>query len=760
MALTGGTKLGGYEVLTLIGAGGMGEVYRARDPVLKRDVAIKILPSSVSQDSDRLRRFQQEAQAAAALSHPNILAVYHFGTFEGSCYLVSELLEGNTLRQLIERGQIPIRKVVDYAVQIANGLAAAHEQGIVHRDLKPENLFVTKAGSIRILDFGLAKLTQRDSVDDDTAPVTQQTEAGLVMGTVGYMSPEQVRGANVDHRCDIFAFGVILYEMLTGNRAFRKPTAADTMSAILNEDPPNISQLTPVVSPALRRVVQHCLEKNASQRFRSASDLAFALEALSDSGTNPTVPKAQPSRRLAWRWFAVSGIALAVVAVVLVWWSTPPPTPFVEEVTQLTNDGQPKGGPVVTDGSRVYFTEGPSGSGKLAQVSIAGGATVPVETPFASAGLVGIAPDSSSLLVGAKNHLWSVPVPGGEPHRLDLEQQMGNATYFPDGRILFSDQSGLYVAEGDGSKPRRIVSQGGIGSPAVSSDGKSIAFDVTPSMSANPVLFQSASDGTALRPVAKYSDYTWSCCAVWSPDGRSLLFQGGQSSTDLLNADLWWSPAGTRWFRRSQKAVRLTNGEPSWEQTGTPAMSRDGREIFAVGAKWRGELVRYDMKSQLFVPFLSGISAVDPTFSPDGKWVAWESYPDHALWRSRIDGTDRMQLTHAPLYATWHFISPDGKRVVFATPDYQIYLVGMDGDPPQRIVEKTAFAASWSPDGNLLAVTFSLPDKPNDVFELGIYDLRTGKTIPVPSSQGMNGAGWITQDILVAEKSWNRICNL
>ena len=290
MQLAAGTKLDSYEVLGLLGVGGMGEVYRARDVVLKRDVAIKVLPSFVSRDPDRLHRFEQEAQAAAALNHPNILAVYQFGVFDGAPYLVSELLEGSTLRQVLQRGPPPVRKAIDYAIQIAHGLAAAHEQGIVHRDLKPENLFVTKDGRIKILDFGLAKLMQAQPGSDSNAPtMTRGTDPGMLMGTAGYMSPEQVRGKAVDHRTDIFAFGAILYEMLTGTRAFHRPTSAETMSAILNDDPPAISQLVQTTPPGLQRVVHRCLEKNPEQRFHSASDLSFALEALSESDSVPAV---------------------------------------------------------------------------------------------------------------------------------------------------------------------------------------------------------------------------------------------------------------------------------------------------------------------------------------------------------------------------------------------------------------------------------------------------------------------------------------
>ena len=313
-----GTQLGDYEIQSLLGTGGMGEVYRARDLRLRRGVAIKVLPAMLSTDPERLRRFEQEATAAAALSHTNILAVYRLGTYAGAPYLVSELLEGETLREQLRSGRIAFRRAVDYAIQISRGLAAAHEKGIVHRDLKPENLFITKDGQVKILDFGLAKLTQPQPGAENSAPTigSGQTEAGTVMGTVGYMSPEQVRGQPADHRADIFALGVILYEMLTGKRAFQKPTSPETMTAILNEDPPEISQLVPHTPPALQRLVQRCLEKNPEQRFQSTTDLTFALEALSDSGVASSHSVAEESRSR-WNWMSISTVALAVVALVV-----------------------------------------------------------------------------------------------------------------------------------------------------------------------------------------------------------------------------------------------------------------------------------------------------------------------------------------------------------------------------------------------------------------------------------------------------------
>ena len=284
MPLTSGTKLGPYDIQSLLGSGGMGEVYRGRDSRLDRIVAIKVLPTSYSADAERLQRFVQEARSAAALNHPNILSIFDIGEERGAPYIVSELLEGQTLRERIRGGPLPSRKAIDYALQVARGLAAAHEKGIVHRDLKPENLFLTNDDRVKILDFGLAKLTRPETDAGAEAPTVQvNTEPGQIMGTVGYMSPEQVRGKAADHRSDIFAFGSILYEMLSGQRAFRGETPADTMSAILKEEPAELSEAARNVHPALERIVRHCLEKNPAQRFQSAGDLAFNLEALTQT---------------------------------------------------------------------------------------------------------------------------------------------------------------------------------------------------------------------------------------------------------------------------------------------------------------------------------------------------------------------------------------------------------------------------------------------------------------------------------------------
>jgi Tol biopolymer transport system component len=316
MSLSAGARLGPYEIVSPLGAGGMGEVYRAKDPRLGREVAIKVLPATFSQDVDRLKRFEQEARAAGVLNHPNITAVYDLGTHDGAPYIVTELLEGETLRSRVSSGALPVRKAIDYAVQIAKGLAAAHEKGIVHRDLKPENLFVTRDGRVKILDFGLAKLkSEKDGEPQTDLRTVSGTEPGVVLGTMGYMSPEQVRGKAADRRSDLFSFGAIFYEMLSGQRAFRGDTAADTITAILTKEPPDLSQTNRDIHPGLDRIVRHCLEKNPEERFESARDVAFDLEALSGVSAARTAAEAPAPSHRRIRLPLVLGAAIVLAAV-------------------------------------------------------------------------------------------------------------------------------------------------------------------------------------------------------------------------------------------------------------------------------------------------------------------------------------------------------------------------------------------------------------------------------------------------------------
>ncbi len=528
MTLIAGSRLDSYEIVAPLGAGGMGEVYRARDGTLKREVAIKVLPAYWSRDPESLRRFELEAQATAALNHPNIVSIFHVGKFDGSPYIVTELLQGETLRDRLRKGPMRLREVLDTGMELARGLAAAHSAGIVHRDLKPENIFVTKDGRIKILDFGLARLdpAKAATADDSTIPYRHESMAGQVLGTVGYMSPEQARGQVADARSDIFAVGVILYEMLSGKRAFQKATSVETMTAILNEDPPAISQVAPNLSPGLQKIVSRCLAKNPEQRFQHASDFGFALEALSDASSTAMPAIAQQDASKRWAWVTAAAIALTIGAAFIVWWRQPRAVPVVDAVTKLTNDGKVKGGGgrLVTDGSRIYFLEGSVGSYQTAQVATAGGATAIIPIRFANFQFTALSQDGSYLLGAAGDKyvlpFWAVPLPTGEPRRLgSIESQ--DADLLPDGRILYALGKDLCIADKDGSNPRRTLSASdAIDWPSVSPDGKRVVF--TLHKARVRTINEAGLDGSDLHTLVNSTEAGWVCCPAWTPDGRYI----------------------------------------------------------------------------------------------------------------------------------------------------------------------------------------------------------------------------------------------
>src|SRR5438552_3735340 len=472
MTFDTGTKLGRYEIRAKIGEGGMGEVYRARDTQLGRDVAVKVLPSTYSVDEHRLSRFEQEASAASALNHPNILIVHDIGSHEGSPYVVSELLEGETLRKRISGAPLAQRRAIEYALKIANGLAAAHEKGIVHRDLKPDNIFITKDGRVKILDFGIAKLTQADATRSQTDIPTRRVDTGpgVVMGTVGYMSPEQVRGQAVDHRSDIFSFGAILYEMLSGRRAFHGESAADTMSAILKEDPPDLSDTNQNISPALERLVNHCLEKNPESRFHSASDLAFALEAISgSSGASDQTMMAMTSLPLRERirkqlpWIIAALLALALIAalpfVFLYLRSAPASRPNVvramippPENAHLLYFNQMAVSP---DGLRLAFVAiGANGVTSLWLRPLGAFSTQPL-TGTEGASYPFWSPDSRFIGFFADGKLKKIDAAGGPPQTLCDAPSGRGGTWNRDGVIVFAPDlySVLYRVSAAGGAP-------------------------------------------------------------------------------------------------------------------------------------------------------------------------------------------------------------------------------------------------------------------------------------------------------------------
>ncbi len=451
MTLAPTTKLGPYEIIAPLGAGGMGEVVRARDTRLGREVALKILPESFARESDRLVRFEQEARAVAALNHPNILAVFDVGQHNGSPFLVSELLEGETLRAVLDHGALPQRKAIEYAVQIAQGLAAAHEKGIVHRDLKPENVFVTKDGRIKILDFGLAKLAQKPGAEaaaDGITLTSSHTAAGVVMGTASYMAPEQVRGQAVDARTDIFSFGAILYEMLSGKRAFRRDTVPETMTAVLKEDPPDIADSTPGISPALDRIVRRCLEKNPEQRFQSAKDLSFALASLSgadSSAVAKVVAAGSRDRSAVWKAVAIA-LAVAAACGAVAWFFAPRPAAKARLQFAITLEAEATQLAVSRDGSMLAFISPEEGTGLPAlYVKRVGspGATLLAGTegatyPFWS-------PDGANIAFFANSKLQRVPAAGGPAQKIGDVQSARGGSWGTQNVIIYAPDAGSAI---------------------------------------------------------------------------------------------------------------------------------------------------------------------------------------------------------------------------------------------------------------------------------------------------------------------------
>ena len=483
-ALTKGTKLGDYEIISLVGSGGMGEVYRARDTKLKRDVAIKVLPAYWSRDLERLERFELEARAAAALNHPNITSIFHVGQRDGTPYIVTELLQGETLRDHLRKGQMRLHEALDYGAEIARGLGAAHDAGVIHRDLKPENIFVTKDGRIKLLDFGLAKFQAAKSAKpEDPTVIPRQTNPGQVLGTVGYMSPEQVRGQSTDARTDIFAVGAVLYEMLTGKPAFRKATSVETMSAILNEDPPAVSQVAPNLPPGLQRIVNRCLAKNPEQRFQHASDVAFALEAISDSGSasGPAVTQ-RPSAKVAKKWLATGLAITAALALGLGWF---------------------------------FSRHRPTDNREIVQRQLTFRSS---DHPLFNAI---ISRDGKHLAYSDKDGISIQDIDTGKAHRLPGTIGLYTIDWYPDGLHLLAwdlkfDLWDLALVSGE---KRKLAS--GIYSARLSPDGSQIAY--LRQQSRRELWTMPVEGGEPTKRLATSEDERF-CGASWSPDSKAIAY--------------------------------------------------------------------------------------------------------------------------------------------------------------------------------------------------------------------------------------------
>jgi serine/threonine protein kinase len=700
MTLIAGKHLGPYEILSPIGAGGMGEVYRARDARLSREVAIKVLPAQFSEDPDRLRRFEQEARTAGMLNHPNILAVYDIGTEEGTIYVVSELLSGETLRERLGGSPLPVRKAIEYSLQIAHGLAAAHEKGIVHRDLKPENIFLTKDGRTKILDFGLAKFTDQNLSElehSKIATLDPGTRPGIVLGTVGYMSPEQIRSRGTDHRSDIFSLGVILYEMLTGQRAFQRDSTADTMSAILKEDPRDISDLNPNIPPSLERVVRHCLEKNPEERFQSARDLAFDLEMISGvSGTTPVQTKASRSHPLL-RTLFIGLLTFAALTAAF----------FVGRSSAIKTDVN-KIVPTHAGFQRLTFRRGYISAARFA-------------------------PDGQSIVysaswVGNPEELFITRPQNPVSRSLEIKGSILSISSTGEMAILLNprftvgwQRSGtLARLPIDGGAPREVLTN--VQDADWSPDGKNLA-----------VVRVSRTGYTLEYPIGKilYKASGWLNNVQVSSDGQYLAFLDHPSFGDdrgtvkVVNlhgkittlTNEYASESGLHWSLDGKEILFTASPEGSNEQP-VYAVTLDGK--VRVVAAMLGNLILHDI---------------------DGKGNALISRDSRRREIAILPPGESRERDMS--WFDWSFvrdISEDGKTMVFEEegagggPNYSVFVRSTDGSPAVKLGE--GYASSISLDGKYVASQL-----PSDFSHITLLPTGPGETkiIKIPGITFNNG---------------------
>jgi Tol biopolymer transport system component len=713
----------------------MGEVFRARDERLGRDVAIKVLPAALSRDEDRLRRFTQEARTIATLNHPNILAIYDVGTEDGSPYLVSELLQGATLREKLAEGPLPVRKALDYGRQIANGLAAAHEKGVIHRDLKPENIFVTSDGHVKLLDFGLAKLTART---EDDATRTEGTAAGAVLGTAGYMSPEQVRGQALDHRSDIFSFGVVLYEMLSGVRAFAGESSVEVMNAILKQEPPELK----VAPGGVGAVVEHCLQKNPAERFQSARDLAFALAALcnpSQSQALAAVPGSGWRSRRTALYLALA--LLAVNAAVLVWWMrTSHAVPAMNRVgfQRLTDFVGLETAPAISpDGRSVAFTADAGGVRQIWVHLTAGGAPLQLTHEASDHVNPRWSQDSASILYYAppregegQGAVWEISALGGPPRR--LASALTEADVSHDGtRLAFfrleNGQTQLVVTDRDGShaQPLGHFSSYNYAHPRWSPDDRNIAFEHSVGSWVDD-LYVIASTGGDIRQVTH--DGALIKGLAWLPDSSGLVFSSARKNTVM------YLPLMQLWRQRLDGGdpEQLTFGDASYDY---PDVGRDGRVL---ASRWRMQfdVWKYPVEGDAAKNAREGVRITaqtgqvqTPTISPDESEVAFlsDSGGHGNIWIKNLRSGELRQVTHerdpgvvvgVPIW------SPDGRSIAFAsngkTEDATVVsysTVHPDGSDLRNPIKEGAWA-TWSPDSKWLYYSADSPTKAQARFDL------------------------------------------